>query len=269
MEQERIAWVAVAVVLVGIAFASSKTFKMERFSTFTNFKAMAVIINLDKNKERLLRILTEYSTSDLAGTIPVRRFAAIDATNIDISRYVTEQTVNQIQKTATTGYRIRHHEMTLGAVGCFLSHISVMRMLLQDDNHDTFFILEDDALIPPKIYADIGNTIRTAPLGWDVLVLGYHYATYDADKYDPFFRLLTFWGMHAIIINKVGAQKIVEEYEANKINMQIDSMLGRMIKAGKINVFAPKKMLVMPGDFGSDIQVHVRHVDGVDPYSLE
>ena len=232
--------------------------------------AQCVVINLDRNKDRLDRFMTEYETSDLAGEVPVKRLPAVDARKIDIHRYVTPKALNQIETTIATGFRLRHHEMTIGAVGCFLSHITVMRMLLQDDEHNIYIIFEDDAVIPRKIFKDLRNTVTTAPSDWDVILLGYHYATYNtAFNFDKFDRLSTFWGTHAVIINKTGALKIVHEYQNSLISKQIDSMMSVLMKNGDLKVYAPKHMIVSPGHFGSDIQVPVKPVAGIDPYDLD
>lgn len=234
----------------------------------------AIVINLDRNRDRLLRFMTEYSRSDIASKVPIRRFPAIDAQQIDISRYVTPKTMQQIQTTLVTGYRLRHHEMTGGAVGCFLSHVSVMRMLLQDAIQDVYLIFEDDAVVPETLAGAVMDVLASAPPDWDMILLGYHYATfqkakipyYDESKFDC---VRTFWGTHAIFVNKRGAQKIVDAYERDKISMQVDSMMSRMLVNGTFTTYATKKQLVRPGQFGSDIQVPVKHVNGINPFDLE
>lgn len=237
-------------------------------------KVAAFVINLDRNRDRLLRFMTEYGRSDIAQLVPVRRFAAVDSKQIDISRYVTAKTMQQIQTTLLTGYRLRHHEMTGGAVGCYLSHISVMRMLLQDPVHDVYLIFEDDAIIPEVLKDSLLDILTTVPLDWDMILLGYHYAAYQKARvkgYDEnkFGCVRTFWGTHAILINKRGAQKMIDAYEVDKISMQIDSMMSRMCVHGTFTVYATKKQLVRQGQFGSEIQVPVKHVNGINPFDLE
>jgi GR25 family glycosyltransferase involved in LPS biosynthesis len=232
----------------------------------------AYVINLDRNRERLARIAAEYSSSDVARRrVPLRRVAAVDAAHLDIERYVTGKAWAQLRETQETGERLRHHDLTPGAVGCFLSHVTVMRMLLADEVHDAYFILEDDAVIPTRLADDLFKAIAATPEGWDVLLLGHHqYAVFDEARSTPSHkRVLAFWGTHALIINKAGARKIVAEYEADGISKQIDSMMSLMIKRGKLVVYATEPVLLTVGQFGTDIQVPVRNVAGVNPFDLE
>ena len=265
----------VVAAIFAIARVTSALLPRESYIDTSNFsqgyKAQCIVVNMDRNRDRLTRITTEYAASDLAASLELRRFAAVDArlASFDVSRYVTEKTLAQIETTAKTGYRLRHHEMTVGAVGCFLSHVTVMRMLLQDDAHDVYVIFEDDAVIPPSVRAQIDRAIRGAPRDWDLVLLGYHYATFNEEDTDETFdKLATFWGTHAYIVNKQGAQKIVDDYQNEKIRMQVDSMLSLMIKRKQLNAYALKDVLVSPGHFGSEIQVPVKAVEGIDPFEL-
>jgi GR25 family glycosyltransferase involved in LPS biosynthesis len=214
--------------------------------------------------------MSEYTESDMS-LLKIKRFAAIDSSTIDIAQFVTPETFEQIKTTTATGYRTRHRDMTKGAVGCFLSHISVMRMLVEDPSSDMYIVFEDDAVLPRKVVDDVKKIIATAPDGWDIILLGYHIAKFQdkKNKTKQFDHILYFWGIHAIVINKKGAEKVIREYVSNKMSMQLDSMLSLMIKHGKLSVVAPKKTLISPGDFGSDIQTIVQDIAGVNPYSLE
>jgi GR25 family glycosyltransferase involved in LPS biosynthesis len=268
MTPKRIAWVLVIVLLAGATISLRPS--LEPFFQSSELKTISVVVNLDRNKDRLLRFMTEYSLSDLATKVPVRRFSAIDAKAIDISRFVTKSTLDQIHTTLLTGYRLRHHEMTIGAVGCFLSHISIMRMLLRDDTFDMYLVFEDDAIVPKTLYNRIVDAVKKAPQEWDMILFGYHYATYDASFTSPGYdKLETFWGTHAFAINKACAQKIVDDYKDNKIYIQIDSMLSLLVKRQHLKIYAPKKALVNPGHFGSDIQLPVKRTEGINPFDID
>ncbi|PNH12579.1 Glycosyltransferase 25 family member [Tetrabaena socialis] len=263
----RISWVAIAIVIAGMAIVTMRKVDVESY--LSELKCMCFVINLERNKERLLRFMIEYSRSDMAD-VPLRPFAAIDASRIDIGRFVTAKTMRQIETTNSTGFRKYHHEMTAGAVGCFLSHISIMRMLIQDPQVTMYVIFEDDTTIPPVMYKALQKAILDAPAGWDIVVFGYHFATMKEEaKNDNYEHLKTFWGTHAYCINKRGAQKIVKEYEEHKIGMQIDSMMSVLSKRGGLSVYAANGQWIRTKDMGSDIQVHVKHIEGIDPYDLD
>jgi GR25 family glycosyltransferase involved in LPS biosynthesis len=233
-------------------------------------RIQAVVINLDRNRDRLLHFTFNYKMSDISKDIPLRRFPAFDAKNMDISRYVTPKTLQQIQETEKTGFRLRHHEMTPGAVGCFLSHVAVMRMFMFENEKDVLLIFEDDAEIPASLKASIYGTLRDAPDDWDLIVLGYHYAIFDEKgSTEALDRLKTFWGTHAVLVNKKGARKVVEDYEANLISMQIDSNMSVMLKQGRLVAYATRPQYVRPADFATDIQVPVQTQQGINPFTLE
>lgn len=196
--------------------------KIERDSRISQSQhAAAFLINLDRNKERLLWFVMEYSKSDLARALPVRRFAAIVAKEIDIARCVTPKALDQMHRTLLTNYCLRHYEMTPGAVGCFLSHISVLCMLLQDPAHSASSIVEDDAEVPRIVTGQIAEVLRKVPPDWDVLLFGYHYATFDSTfEQSDFDRLITFWGTHALACSKRGVATIVADYERKNIDLR-------------------------------------------------
>ncbi|PNH01291.1 Glycosyltransferase 25 family member [Tetrabaena socialis] len=269
IDAARVAWVAVAIILAGLAIVTMRRVDVEAYLN-GDAQGISFLINLRKNKERLLRFMTEYSRSDIADT-PLRHLSAIDANDIDIPRFVTEKTMTQITTTTITGFRKYHHDMTKGAVGCFLSHIAIMRMLQRDEGHSWYMVFEDDTSIPPKIHLAIHGAIRNAPAGWDLLLFGRHFATthkVPSDNAD-YERIATFWGMHAYCISKQGAMKIIENYEQNKISMQIDSMISVMSKQGLVAVYACKQVRMITGPFKSDIQVPVKQIKGIDPYDLD
>ena len=82
-------------------------------------------------------------------------------------------------------------------------------------------------------------------------------------------KLKSFWGTNCYIINKKGAQKFVEESDANKIDGQIDSYLSRMIQQNKMNIYATKKHLVKSNALDTNIQVILKPLKDVNPYNFK
>ena len=214
-------------------------------------KFKCVVINLEHNRVRMAQFHHGYTNGDLASkSIPLQRIEAVDAKKIAVDHFLSERANKQLQDTIRNGYRIRHSDLTPGAVGCFLSHITAMRMLIDDNTCDVYLVFEDDSLVPSDLYKTLLLELRVPPPQWDIITLGYHYAVFD-NTYtsENFKKLKTFWGMYAYFVSKKGAQKIIELYETKKIDMQIDSQISLKMhkEPGSISVFSTRSRIVNSG----------------------
>lgn len=115
------------------------------------------VINLDRAPERLARVRAQLEITGL----PWTRLAAVDA------RALTTQQAAALDEPA---YR-RKHGMTpsLGELGCYLSHIGVMRALLASE-HRFALVLEDDVLLHAGLAAVLSGLVAV-PERWDVVKL--------------------------------------------------------------------------------------------------
>lgn len=122
---------------------------MDRLSTW--------VINLDRAPERLARIDAQLRRLGL----PYARMAAVDA------RALTPQQRAVLDE---AGYH-RRHGMTpvLGELGCYLSHVEVLRMFLAGAA-DFALILEDDVLLHDSLPAVLQGLLRHAAR-WDMVKL--------------------------------------------------------------------------------------------------
>jgi len=115
------------------------------------------VINLDRAPERLARIAPQLERAGLAWT----RLAAVDA-----------RALNPEQRAALDedAYR-RKHGMApaLGELGCYLSHVEVMRAFLASP-HEMALVLEDDALLTPALPAVLQG-LAAHPSRWDMVKL--------------------------------------------------------------------------------------------------
>lgn len=229
------------------------------------------IINLDRDRARLAGVLDRYEASGLrAAGIGVARFPAVDARQLgDPVRFVSPQAEAQLRETMASGTRVYHHDLTPGAVGCFLSHVALLRRLVADPDHDAYLVLEDDVRLPDGLGARLRHVVRAAPQGWDLLLLGVHWGVFEEVEHAEFKRVKRFWGTFAMLVSKEGAAKILREYERVGIDMQVDSMMSLMAMRGALNVFATRDDLVPSlEEHGTNIQVPLRAVPGVDPFDL-
>ncbi len=115
------------------------------------------VINLDRAPERLARVRAQLQQLQL----PFTRLAAVDA------RALTPEQRAALDEPA---YR-RKHGMSpvLGELGCYLSHVEVMRSFLASDAACAL-VLEDDVLLKPSLPAVLQGLMRQ-PERWDVVKL--------------------------------------------------------------------------------------------------
>lgn len=115
------------------------------------------VINLDRAPDRLARIRSQLDALGL----PWTRLAAVDA------RALSPAQVASLDEAA---YRRKHGmKPSLGELGCYLSHIEVMRALLASP-HEFALVLEDDVLLHPGLPAVLEGLVAN-PSRWDVVKL--------------------------------------------------------------------------------------------------
>jgi glycosyl transferase family 25 len=122
------------------------------------------VINLDRAPDRLARIAAQLD----ALRMPWTRLSAVDA-----RRFTPEQAA-QLDE---AGFRRRHGMTPLpGELGCYLSHVEVMRAFLASDAHIAV-VLEDDVKLHPTLPVAIA-ALATHAGRWDMVKLsGVHSGT--------------------------------------------------------------------------------------------
>ncbi|MBI5717984.1 MAG: glycosyltransferase family 25 protein [Burkholderiales bacterium] len=115
------------------------------------------VINLDRAPDRLARARAQLDALGL----PWTRLAAVDA------RALTPEQAAALDEPAYC----RKHGMTpsLGELGCYLSHIEVMRALLAGP-HEFALLLEDDVLLHESLPAVLEGLVACSSR-WDVVKL--------------------------------------------------------------------------------------------------
>jgi glycosyl transferase, family 25 len=115
------------------------------------------VINLDRAPERLARIQAQLEALGL----PWLRLAAVDA------RAFTPEQSAQLDE---AGYRRKHGMRPVGGeLGCYLSHVEVMRRFLASDALYAL-VLEDDVLLKPALPAVLQGLVAHASR-WDMVKL--------------------------------------------------------------------------------------------------
>lgn len=116
------------------------------------------VINLDRDVERLQRISQQLAPTGLAWT----RMPAV------YGRDLPADEQRRLLDAAT--YRRRHGmEPALGELGCYLSHVAVMRALLAS-SHAAALVLEDDVLLTPAL-VPVLQGLMAHPARWDMVKL--------------------------------------------------------------------------------------------------
>ncbi|MFO1328565.1 MAG: glycosyltransferase family 25 protein [Rubrivivax sp.] len=116
------------------------------------------VINLDRDVERLQRISQQLAPTGLAWT----RQSAVYGRDLP-----PDEQARLLDRDA---YRRKHGmEPALGELGCYLSHVAVMRALLASP-HAAALVLEDDVLLTPALVPVLGALMSHADR-WDMVKL--------------------------------------------------------------------------------------------------
>jgi glycosyl transferase family 25 len=217
------------------------------------------LINMDKNTDRLIKFTNNYNKTDLI-LKKFKRFSAIVGKDLNLINFTSPVGYKQILETEKTGYRTHHYDLTRGAVGCYLSHLSIYKKIL-DNNLKYGIIFEDDCKIVDDFYSRLQDGLSKIPQDWDIYLLGVICLKCDIGK--DYIKITRFWGLHSYMINKRGASKLIE-YLDKPLSKQIDADISLLIKRGILNVYAINPIIaIQDNSLGSDIQSNVKDSDQV------
>lgn len=232
----------------------------------TGKNTSSYIINMDKNKNRLNTITESYMNSDIK-EIPFHRFPAIVGKNVNISEWLTQEAIQELKQVENKKYRNYHYQLTRGAIGCFLSHYTLAKQLLTDKRNDYYLNIEDDVTILSNGFQKIQEAVLNVPQDWDFVLFGFNRIV-EKERVGNFIIPDGFWGTHAMLMNKSGAKKIIDEVDTQKIDGQIDAYMSRMVQQKKLNVYVYEQQLIIPIGNTSDIQVELRIKNNNNPFNF-
>jgi GR25 family glycosyltransferase involved in LPS biosynthesis len=225
------------------------------------------VISMKNDTKRLNKFDKFYKSSDLS-IIPYEIFTGIDGKLIiNLDDYINQKTFDQIMDSEKKGYRTKHYELTLGGIGCYLSHLNLYYKLINDPQSEYYIIFEDDASLNKKILKFINYFLNKAPYDWDFIIFGA--INESGNDYDSnFIKYTYFWGLNCYIVNKKGAMKFIKEFEYNKIKMQIDSAMSKMALEKNLNIYGTIKKLTRHDKIGTNIQLPLKIQNDIDPFDL-
>lgn len=185
----------------------------------------------------------------------VKRFNAIDCRGQLWKRHsihLTAQAHKELQSIANEGFRQRHEQLTPGALGCYLSHLNILRQAYAQ-NLQSILVFEDDALLPVDLLPRLAEQVAALPKDWDMLVLGY---STDIEVDSAPLRLRRFYRLHAYLISQKGMAKVLAL--GFPIRKQLDSALSDWSE--RIAIYGAVPQLVPNDDsFQTTIQLPLKH----------
>jgi GR25 family glycosyltransferase involved in LPS biosynthesis len=229
-------------------------YKIELYSCLSSCnieKPDQFLINLDKKPDRLKNSKCRLNKMGFYPT----RFSAVNGRELDLNSIVHPSAMKSINK----GYRLEHHELSVGAVGCAMSHFQLWNKLLAS-SYDKFYIFEDDTV--PMFSMDVSNQY-VLPDDWDIFLLGGLYNETEKVISDLFessnlavTRVYKFYCLHGYVIrNTANVKNILKQ--AFPISKQIDSWLSDLAFTNKINIYGVVNNRWVQTNEGTDIQTPV------------
>lgn len=156
------------------------------------------------------------------------------------------------------GARVRrsHHEFTsLGAVGCYYSHLAAMRHLLrlcgadrqphaaedeaaaaEEDGDGVLLVMEDDASIARGWLKGLAE-MPPPPEPWDVVTFTHMLRKASPADGSGWRAVTSLWGTQAYLVSVRGARRLLAH--AFPVQSQIDGLTSDLSELGQLAVLAP------------------------------
>jgi GR25 family glycosyltransferase involved in LPS biosynthesis len=214
-------------------------------------------ISLKEKEENRKAILNLFPSAKFFDAIDTRGFNVLDYKD-----KVQEDSWEALKIANEKNIRNYHHSLTNGSVGCFLSHIEIVKHIVANKIPYSL-VLEDDCIIRPQWNIDLpkflDHILDDIPLDLDLYFLNlssFFVETIGANTEDglkifnppwgyymdeskqwvrPDNKNFQFFQVHSVIISYEGAVKILQNF--TKVKMQYDSFLANLFRKGKINIY--------------------------------
>lgn len=193
------------------------------------------LINLEKYRNKYNICLKRLSKIN----VHPERFNAIYVED-ENSEEIKNITYPSVQYTIKNSRYSHNNIGSKGAIGCYLSHITLWKMLLESDE-EMFLIFEDDVDVNKNIdnFTDkLNNSINLINNNnWDIIYLGYFTINnYSSEGNKSYFKIKNVTlGLHSYIINRKGAKKLLKN--VFPIVDQLDSYMSYMAINRNVNSY--------------------------------
>jgi glycosyl transferase family 25 len=225
-------------------------------------------INLKHKINRWEQFSSQPAYSDIKGKYPFERVDAVQGTAIEVmdDSRISERTRRNIIESQR-----RDHEdiNTLGAVGCYLSHIGIWKRMVTNNIHNAV-IFEDDTRLPSDFLEKFESALeefKTLSVKADLWTFSYPWSFYYKVKSRPlpqdvpdnyrgdWLYNTTPGGLNGYFITQEGAKKLLQH--ALPIEMHVDIYICMSADLERITCVANKNVIVSvlsAGLIASDIQ---------------
>lgn len=181
-----------------------------------------IIISLERSQDRRDRL------KDILTDVDYMIFDAIDGRKE--STYIEELKEKHVV----------NNTLNPGQAGCLLSHITLWRNIINKDK-DHVLVLEDDVYIK-SIFKDFIKSHVKYPENFDIIFLGHCFES-EGEKAESVLNYRLHKSVcprctHGYIVSKKGAEKLLNYFDNNKVDLPIDEILCRIIHEKKLNSYS-------------------------------
>jgi glycosyl transferase, family 25 len=201
------------------------------------------VINLRHRQDRYASFMNEITASGL-NLQHLQRFEAVN------SKAMTDSHLQQVVASAAYKKLIKGHitrdfhaQLTVGAVGCYLSHLEIMQRFLHT-NAKYCIIFEDDCVLQPRCALAINRVLRKLEANepdFDMLLLGSivppppEVYSHPHVKTNEYARIQRFYGTHAYVLSRAGAKQFLQG--SLPMTKQLDSFMSDVVEARSMKVY--------------------------------
>ena len=252
----------IILIIILISISIYNIFNIVENIKFKNIKN-SFLINLPHRKDRLENFKQKYTQADIK--IPLHIHSAVNGKKLKLEDInITRLAKKEIIDAQTLGYRTKHYQLTMGGIGCYLSHVGLWNYIY-NKGIDYALIFEDDASIPQDFIKNLNISIKNmnkADPNWDIIFLDA--LCRDCIPYqDNIVKINKFYLMHAYIIRRKAIKKMLDHNMLFPINQQIDWCIGS--HSNILKLYTVINGFVKQGGFSTDIQIGIKKQKGVNP----
>ena len=208
----------IIIILIILLFLLLQINNFEKFINSNNINYY--VIHMEKNTNRIDNI--KKNENKLNNHIQI--FNAIVGNNVDLTN------LSIYEKKLINNFDYRYK----GEIGCYLSHLMLLKSLLNNNTGYTVIFEDDFKIIDNNLYLKINNILSSIDIDFDILYLGnlndnhsnlYKNNIYYIDSQKPL------WGTHAYLINNKNIKKIyntllnMDKAIDNKIKENFDNKI--------------------------------------------
>ena len=220
--------------------------RIEKFENINNLFDKIYYINLKRRTDRKKHVeeqLNKYATN-------YTRFDAYDGEKLDLNNLNNNIIHKDNLKDALSDKKTFGITLTLGAIGCAMSHRSIWEKIA-NSNYEKVLIVEDDIEINDNIY-NFNSIYNEVPKDWDILYIGSGQYKKNEKITNNIAKLDHAFGLFGYILNSRSARKLLDN--TFPLKQQIDSSIYKSNKNIKAYIVEPV-MIIPRRDLKTDIQI--------------